>query len=262
MSTQRVTDDTLLPSVFTFPLEGVETPIRVVQLPDGAPGWVLKDVCNVIGSKPDNFTRVLEPKECPKVRIPTGQGTQRTTVVTEAALYRIFLRAQRNKEVVKKFQDWVAGVVLPTIRKTGSYVVGEEHIGSGASSKEAQAVIQKALEKIAVLESRVLELENVEAAFIQITNKERNAVSVRQVARKLDGVNLSKVMKTLVDRGYLKGAPGRYSVPAQYLGRYFSEYWQAHKQCTGISVLPHGVALMERLYREGAFPMKKRTKLE
>ncbi|WP_293954788.1 phage antirepressor KilAC domain-containing protein [uncultured Corynebacterium sp.] len=59
---------------------------------------------------------------------PTLGGEQRITVVTEAGFYRAIgnRQAARVKDVniraqVERFQSWVYGEVLPTIRKTGGY---------------------------------------------------------------------------------------------------------------------------------------------
>ena len=44
--------------------------------------------------------------------------------LTESGMYKLIFKS--HKEEAEKFQDWVTDEVLPSIRKTGSYNVGEE----------------------------------------------------------------------------------------------------------------------------------------
>ena len=52
-----------------------------------------------------------------------GQRGRANKLVNEAGLYRLILRS--DKKEAKPFQKWVTEVVLPTIRRDGSYVRGE-----------------------------------------------------------------------------------------------------------------------------------------
>lgn len=59
-------------------------------------------------------------------KIP-GQRGRPHKLINEAGLYRLILRS--DKKEAKPFQKWVTEVVLPTIRRDGSYVLGEEKMG-------------------------------------------------------------------------------------------------------------------------------------
>lgn len=50
------------------------------------------------------------------------------TLMFEAGLYNLIIRAQSSRPSVAAFQDWVTREVLPSIRKTGAYVVGQPAI--------------------------------------------------------------------------------------------------------------------------------------
>lgn len=46
--------------------------------------------------------------------------------MAESGLYSLILRAEvKGKPVVKQFKDWVTKEILPSIRKTGSFVTGQ-----------------------------------------------------------------------------------------------------------------------------------------
>lgn len=248
--------DDLPIKLFAYSLDGTEQPVRVVDV-EGRPMIPLRDVCAIIGSKPDNFTPILNENEKAKVKLPSGQGVQQTVVVSEGGLYKILLRAQRKKKEVRDFQDWVTGTVLPTIRKEGAYVLGEELLDKMPDSPMAQEVLKRALDKVSALEERVLLLQDKADAFDAIVGRVNDTVSIRTVGRRMGDVNLSKITKTLVSLGYIRGAPGRYSVPSQYLGKYFTENWNEHRKAALIGVLPAGVALLERLNRQGKLEKRK-----
>src|SRR5690349_15115365 len=94
--------------------------IRVV-IHDGEPWFVAKDVCEALGlANHHQVIAVLSEQQKSGVHILDPHGREQiTTIISESALYKLAFRS--NKEEAEVFTDWVASVVLPTIRKTGSY---------------------------------------------------------------------------------------------------------------------------------------------
>lgn len=103
-----------------FDYEGRE--VRVVKDDQGEPWFVAADVCAVL-QLPETHKAVARLDEDEKDRnsIPTPGGSQSMTVVSEAGLYSLVLGSRKPE--AKRFKRWVTHEVLPTIRKTGSYVV-------------------------------------------------------------------------------------------------------------------------------------------
>lgn len=98
-------------------------PVRVVQL-DGEPWFVATDVCVVLGyAHTASALRTLRDSEKGVRRMHTLGGEQDITILSEAGLYRLIMRSNRDEAGV--FQDWVTQEVLPAIRKTGRYAVAE-----------------------------------------------------------------------------------------------------------------------------------------
>lgn len=103
----------LIPFIF----EG--TGIRVVDEPDGVV-VVAKDVAEALGYEWN--ARLLDkvPTEWKGVkRIHTPGGFQPMSVLSEQGLYFFLNRSDKPKAL--PMQKWVAGEVLPSIRKTGGY---------------------------------------------------------------------------------------------------------------------------------------------
>ncbi|MDE7466687.1 MAG: hypothetical protein K2M59_09775 [Muribaculaceae bacterium] len=103
--------------VFNFSQE--KAPIRV-QIVDGEPWFVAKDVCQVLGiEKYRDAVSRLDEDERESVLVDTLGGTQKMSAVGESGLYSLIF--QSRKPEAKKFRKWVTGEVLPSIRKKGYY---------------------------------------------------------------------------------------------------------------------------------------------
>ncbi len=65
--------------------------------------------------------------------IPTkADHTTRMVIISESGLYKLIMRS--DKPEARAFQNWVTQVVLPSIRKDGGYVAGED--GTGAPDSQ------------------------------------------------------------------------------------------------------------------------------
>jgi len=98
--------------------------VRVLQDKNGNPLFVAKDVCRALGyADASNTARLIAhvPEEWKGVNpIHTLGGEQDVLTLTEQGLY--FFLARSDKPKALPFQKWLAGEVLPAIRKTGVYV--------------------------------------------------------------------------------------------------------------------------------------------
>ncbi|PWK10185.1 BRO family protein [Tumebacillus permanentifrigoris] len=100
-----------------FKYEGRE--VRTVII-NGAPWFVAKDVCEVLGlAKHDTALARLSGKQKGSHSVGTLGGNQLMSVVNEAGLYKLIFTSRKAE--AERFSDWVVEEVLPTIRRTGSY---------------------------------------------------------------------------------------------------------------------------------------------
>ena len=104
------------------------THIRM-QIIDGEPWFVAKDVAFALDITWSGHTLDAIPEEWKgMVNLTTpssgerGGGMQTLIVLNEAALYKLAFRS--NKPGADRFVNWVAGTLLPTLRKTGRYEIG------------------------------------------------------------------------------------------------------------------------------------------
>ena len=119
------------------------------------PWFVLKDVCTVLGiSKYRDTAARLDEDERGSVEVDTLGGIQQVIAINESGLYNVILRS--DKPEAKPFRKWVTAVVLPSIRKNGGYIAGQEELSPQELMAKALLVAQKT---IADREARISNLE-------------------------------------------------------------------------------------------------------
>lgn len=202
-----------------FEYQGNE--VRTLQHGDEV-WWVLKDVCRVLSlSTPHKVAERLEEDERNLIPLIDSMGrTQKNTIVNEPGLYSVILRS--DKPEAKTFKRWVTHEVLPSIRKTGAYNVGqeltdEEKMAHGLIA--ANAILQRQLKHINQLEEKIREDEPKVALATAITHS-KDCIRIRELAKilKRNGVDTgqNKLFADLRRNGYLISEKGPdYNTPTQ-----------------------------------------------
>lgn len=115
--------------------------IRTITVND-EPMFCLADVCKAL-----EITHVTDVKKrLKKDGVGTAEvidsigRTQRATFVNEGNLYKTIF--QSRKESAEKFTDWVTSEVLPSIRKNGGYIAGQENMSDDELMAKALMVAQ------------------------------------------------------------------------------------------------------------------------
>ncbi len=128
--------------------------VRTVEM-NGEPWFVLKDVCTVLGlTTPARVAERLDGDEVSQTHLTDSMGRkQETTVVNESGLYHVILRS--DKPEAAPFRKWVTSEVLPSIRKNGGYIAGQQELSPQELMAKALLVANKTL---AEREARISEL--------------------------------------------------------------------------------------------------------
>ena len=121
-----------------------ETPVRTV-MKDNEPWFVLKDVCEVLNlSTPKRVAERLDNDEVSLTHLIDAIGRkQETTIINEPGLYNVILRS--DKPQAKPFRKWVTAEVLPSIRRTGGYIQGQDVLSPAELMAKALMVAQQTL---------------------------------------------------------------------------------------------------------------------
>jgi len=169
--------------------------IRVLQDANGEPLWVAKDVCEVLGYEDTKVAlRKLDDDEKLKSKIYSSGQTREMTCINESGLYTLILRS--NKPEAKVFKKWVTKEVLPAIRKSGSYSLGNQN----ESLKVVMAGLEniaKSLETVATIQYEILqEIKSLRAW--QKSNKDSNKISFKR--DRLSRVELEVAFKSFIEQ--------------------------------------------------------------
>lgn len=113
---------------------------------DGEPWFVAKDICDILELTDVSQTvQSLSDDEKGTYSIRTLGGNQRMSVVSESGLYALVFKSRKPE--AQAFRKWVTSEVLPTIRKTGAYVLPRSEL----LNKEVAAREFAALKAVAEL---------------------------------------------------------------------------------------------------------------
>ena len=102
------------------------------------PMFCLTDICKALEmSNPTMVAQRLADDE--RTKLDLGRQGE-TNVITESGLYAVILRS--DKPNAKKFRKWVTSEVLPSIRKNGGYIAGQENMTDDELMAKALMVAQ------------------------------------------------------------------------------------------------------------------------
>lgn len=177
--------------------------VRTVEM-NGEPWFVLKDVCKALGiAKYRDVADRLDADERAPVRVDTLGGAQEMTCINESGLYSVILRS--DKPAAKPFRKWVTSEVLPSIRKNGGYIAGQEQMTPEELMAKALLVANKTL---AERDARISEL-TVQNTIMQPKAEyfdelvDRNTLTnFRETAKEL-GISEKAFIRFLIDKKYI-----------------------------------------------------------
>lgn len=135
-------------NVLDFQFEGHD--VRAIAI-DGEPWFVGKDVTEALGYKNqrDAIKKQVEVEDKrPNVAIYDGRQNRKMTIINESGMYSLILSSTLPS--AKKFKKWVTSEVLPSIRKNGGYIYGQENMSE-------DELLSRAL---ILANSRILSLES------------------------------------------------------------------------------------------------------
>lgn len=109
-------------SVFNFN----QNEIRTIIKEDGEIWFVASDVAKVLEYRDaGNMARNLDDDEKGTHIVSTPSSDQEMLIINESGLYSATLKSRKPE--AKTFKKWITSVVLPSIRKNGGYIAGQEN---------------------------------------------------------------------------------------------------------------------------------------
>lgn len=174
--------------------------VRTLMIND-APYFVGKDVADILGyinpskavlthvDDEDKTFVMLDIADSQNGNVSIGQS--KTALINESGLYSLILSSKMPN--AKKFKHWVTAEVLPSIRKTGGYIVGQEQLTDAELMAKALMVAQKTIEARteevkslqmlnAVQQQQIAEL-NPKATYYDLVLQCPDLISVTEIAK-------------------------------------------------------------------------------
>lgn len=149
-----------------------------------------------------------------------GFGGKSTKFIPESEVYRLIMKS--NLPLAEKFQDWVTDEILPTIRKTGGYLVTKESDTPeeivARALIVAQEMINKKDKRIKELETKVSEDAPVVKYTKEFLRIEDSDKTTTQVAKEygLSAYRLNRVLESL---GVQYPQSGQWFLKQEYSGK-------------------------------------------
>lgn len=187
---------------------------------DGEPWFVGRDVAEALGyantkdalasHADEEDKRIIQRSENATFDIP-NRGL---TIINESGLYSLILSSKLP--TAKEFKRWVTSEILPSIRKSGGYVEGQEHMSDADLMAKALLVAQRQIEQ----RDKQLQEMQPKALFADSVCASSTSILIGELAKilKQNGVatGQNKLFAWMRDNGYLirrKGAD--YNMPTQ-----------------------------------------------
>lgn len=221
--------------------------IRTSLTESGEPLFCLVDVCKALGlTNPRQVKTTLSARGVITNDTPTynqhgAMVMQQMNFITEPNLYKCIF--QSRKKEAEQFQDWVCGEVLPSIRKSGGYMVAKvdetpEQIMARAlmvakdTIDRQQAALKQSENKNYLLQCQNDALTSMNegqqrhikalmpgATFAKAVETSEHSILVGELARiiKQNGVEIgqNRLFQWLRDKGYLCKKGEMYNQPTQ-----------------------------------------------
>lgn len=178
--------------------------------------FVASDIAKLLGYRDAaNLARNLDDDERGIHEVSTPSGTQNMTVLTESGLYHAILNREtayvkepEAQAFVKRFQRWVTHEVLPSIRKHGGYMAGQERMTPEqmalAGMRWLQSKVDEQAKQLKAQEGKVLFANAVESA--------KTSILVGDLAKILKGngvdIGQKRLFAWLREHGWLIKARG------------------------------------------------------
>lgn len=131
--------------------------VRMAEI-NGKPYFVATDVATALGyTNPRKAISDHCKGGVTKRDTPTSSGVQQMSYINEGDLYRLVMKSKLPS--AEKFEKWVMEEVLPSIRKNGGYIAGQETLSDEELLSKALMVAQRKIDEknniIAMQDSRI-----------------------------------------------------------------------------------------------------------
>lgn len=175
----------------------------------------LADVCKILEIKniSDCKDRLKRDRVVTSEVIDSLGRKQQATFINESNLYKVIFQSRKSE--AEQFTDWVTNEVLPSIRKNGGYIVGQETLSDDELIQRALLVATNKLKE----RERQLEEQRPKVLFANSVETSATSILVGDLAKliKQNGhdIGQNRLFNWLRENGYLIKSGERRNMPTQ-----------------------------------------------
>lgn len=174
--------------------------VRTTEI-NGRPYFMASDIANALGyAKPHNAVK-QHCRATLKQGIPISGKIQEVNFIPESDIYRLIIKSKLPS--AERFEAWVMEEVLPSIRKTGGYIAGQETMSDAELMAKALVVAQRQIEE----RNAQIERMTPKALFADAVTASKSSILVGDLAKliKQNGVDIGqkRLFQWLRNNGYL-----------------------------------------------------------
>lgn len=196
--------------------------IRTLEI-DNKPYFCGSDVASALGYSNVRDAISRHCKGVVKHDTPTSSGIQLMSYIPEGDIYRLIVRSKLP--TAERFESWVFDEVLPSIRKHGAYITGQETLSPeeimARGLKAAESIIQEK-QKMIDAQTKVIEESKPKVEYFDAVLSSDGLLNITQIAKEFGktAVEMNKLLHDLgiqykagscwvprqnyVDKGYMK----------------------------------------------------------
>lgn len=185
--------------------------------------FVANDIAKILGySNPrDAINKHVDDEDKGVAECDTPGGVQRLAVINESGMYSLVLSSKLPN--AKKFKRWITSEVIPSIRKNGGYIAGQESLSDEELMAKAVLVAQKKIaERDAIIaqQAQKIEADRPKTVFADAVSTSKTSILIGDLAKLLrqNGVDIGqkRFFEYLRSNGYLIKRKGSdWNMPTQ-----------------------------------------------
>lgn len=195
--------------------------VRTVVI-DSEPWFVGKDVAVILGYQNGSrdINRHVDEEDRHKVMLFDGNQDKETIIINESGLYSLILSSKMPD--AKKFKHWVTSEVIPSIRKNGGYISGQENLTDEELLSKALLVAQnKIADRDRIIASKQERIEQMrpKEIFADSVATSKNSILIGDLAKMIcqNGVEIGqkRLFDWMREKGYLIKTGSSKNLPTQ-----------------------------------------------
>lgn len=186
---------------------------------DNEPWFVAKDISDKLGyAQTSNMMKRIDTED--SISSILDGMNMKSILINESGLYSAIIGSKL--ESAKRFKHWVTSEVLPSIRKNGGYIAGQETLSDDELLSKALLVAHnKIAERDKIIEQKQARIEQMKPKeiFADAVATSHTSILVGDLAKLIcqNGYQIGqkRLFVWLRDKGYLIKSGSSYNMPTQ-----------------------------------------------